>query len=68
MKGEMQEPIGVPQICLKTEFLCERTVEEKQFSRPIVMSGISREVREAKDSQKREGLKRDQRFCPPEQM
>ena len=50
MMGEMQEPMGVPKVCLKKDFLYEKTVESKHIWRPCLMSEILRRVREGKES------------------
>ena len=50
MIGEMPEPMGVPKVCLKKDFLYEKTVESKHIWRPCSMSEILRRVLEGKES------------------
>ena len=68
MMGEMQEPMGVPKVCLKKDFLYEKTVEFKHVWRPCLMSEILRRVREDKESSMREVPTRGQEPCQPAQM
>ena len=46
----MQGPMGVPKVCLKKDFLYEKTVETKHIWRPCLMSEILKRVREGKES------------------
>ena len=43
------EPMGVPKVCLKKDFLHEKTVESKHIWRPCLTSEILRRVREGKE-------------------